>query len=171
MKNFTEELKEIKALVFDVDGVLSKDYSPIDETGEPMRTANMKDGYAIRTALNSGMKVAIITGGVSERVKLRYKKLGIEYYYDKIVNKMECLVDFMNKTGIEKREIMYMGDDVLDYPVMAEIGVPACPFDAASEIKAISKYVSEHKSGQGCVRDIIEQVMRAQDKWFKPTSL
>jgi 3-deoxy-D-manno-octulosonate 8-phosphate phosphatase (KDO 8-P phosphatase) len=167
MKNFTEELKEIKALVFDVDGVLSKDYSPIDSTGEPMRTANMKDGYAIRASLNAGFKVAIITGGVSERVKLRYTKLGIEYYYDKIVNKMDCLLDFMNKTGIEKREIMYMGDDVLDYPVMAEIGVPACPLDAAAEIKAISKYISEHKSGQGCVRDIIEQVMRAQNKWFK----
>lgn len=167
MKNFKEELQEIKALVFDVDGVLSKDYSPIDSTGEPMRTTNIKDGYAIRTALKAGFQVAIITGGISERVKLRYKKLGIEYYYDNIANKMDSLLDFMNKTGIEKREIMYMGDDILDYPVMAEIGVPTCPLDAAIEIKAISKYVSENKSGQGCVRDIIEQVMRAQNKWFK----
>ncbi|MDR2911564.1 MAG: HAD hydrolase-like protein [Bacteroidales bacterium] len=167
MKNFKEELKEIKALIFDVDGVLSKDYSPIDSTGEPMRTTNMKDGYAIRAALNAGFKVAIITGGISERVKLRYKKLGIEHYYDKVVNKMDCLLDFMDKSGIEKREIMYMGDDVLDYPVMAEIGVPTCPLDAAADIKAISKYISEHKSGQGCVRDIIEQVMRAQNKWFR----
>ena len=167
MNNFKEELKKIKALAFDVDGVLSKDYSPLDSTGEPMRTANMKDGYAIRSALSAGFQVAIITGGVSERVKLRYKKLGVEYYYDKIWNKMDCLLDFMNKTGIDKTEIMYMGDDVLDYQVMAEIGVPTCPLDAAPEIKAISKYISECKSGQGCVRDVIEQVMRAQKKWFR----
>ena len=80
---------------------------------------------------------------------------------------MDCLLDFMDKTGIEKSEIMYMGDDVLDYHVMAEIGLPTCPIDAAPEIKAISKYISEIKSGQGCVRDVIERVMRAQDKWFK----
>jgi len=167
MENFKEELKKIKALVFDVDGVLSKDYSPLDSTGEPMRTANMKDGYAIRAALSAGFQVAIITGGVSERVKLRYKKLGVEHYYDKIWNKMDCLLDFMDKTGIDKSEIMYMGDDVLDYHVMAEIGVPTCPLDAATEIKNISKYISESKSGQGCVRDVIEQVMRAQNLWFK----
>jgi 3-deoxy-D-manno-octulosonate 8-phosphate phosphatase (KDO 8-P phosphatase) len=167
MTNFKEDLKNIKALVFDVDGVLSKDYSPLDSTGEPVRTANMKDGYAIRAALNAGFKIAIITGGVSERVKLRYKKLGVEYYYDKIWNKMDCLHDFINQTGIAKSEILYMCDDVLDYPVMIEIGVPTCPLDAAPEIKAISTYISENKSGQGCVRDVIEQTMRAQNKWFK----
>jgi 3-deoxy-D-manno-octulosonate 8-phosphate phosphatase (KDO 8-P phosphatase) len=167
MTNFKEDLKNIKALVFDVDGVLSKDYSPLDSTGEPVRTANMKDGYAIRAALNAGFKIAIITGGVSERVKLRYKKLGVEYYYDKIWNKMDCLIDFMAQTEIDKTEILYMGDDVLDYPVMVEIGVPTCPLDAAPEIKAISTYISENKSGQGCVRDVIEQTMRAQNKWFK----
>ena len=171
MTDFKEELKNIKAFIFDVDGVLSKDYSPIDKNGEPMRTTNMKDGFAIRVALKSGFHVAIITGGVAERVKLRYQKLGVKYFYDKVWNKMECFHDFLNKTGIDKSEVLYMGDDVLDYSVMMESGVATCPFDASSDIKAISKYISENKSGQGCVRDVIEQTLRAQNKWFPEVNL
>lgn len=171
MAFFKEELKNVKAFVFDVDGVLSKEYSPLDSKGEPTRTSNMKDGFAIRVALNAGYLIAVITGGYSERVKLRYTRLGVKYFYDKVWNKLECLHDFMNQTGIEKSEILYMGDDLLDYSVMVEAGIPTCPFDAVADIKNISKYVSDKKSGEGCVRDVIEQTMRAQNRWMTHESL
>lgn len=163
---FKEELKNVKAFVFDVDGVLSKDYSPINSEGEPMRTANIKDGFIIRYASEKGIPIAIITGGFAEQVKLRYERLGVKYYYDKVRNKMACLNDFLEKTGLEKKDVLYMGDDILDYPVMLEVGVPTCPSDAVADIKSISKYVSDKAGGEGCVRDVIEQTLRAQEKWF-----
>jgi 3-deoxy-D-manno-octulosonate 8-phosphate phosphatase (KDO 8-P phosphatase) len=166
MTFFKERLKNIKGLIFDVDGVLSMDNSPIDENGDPMRTANVKDGFAIRYALQSGFQVAIITGANTPRVKLRHQKLGVEHIYLNAFNKTECLEDFQKKTGIGKDEILYMGDDLVDYQIMKEVGIPTCPLDAVPEIKAISQYISDKKGGEGCVRDVIEQVMRSQQKWF-----
>ncbi len=165
MSFFKEGLKNVKAFVFDVDGVLSKDFSPLDENGEPVRTANIKDGFAIRTAIDKGFQVAIITGGAADRVKLRYERTGVKYYYDRARDKMACLNDFMQKTGLEKPDILYMGDDILDYPVMVEIGMPTCPKDAAPDIKSVSRYISGKMGGEGCVRDVIEQTLRAQEKW------
>ncbi|MDA3879458.1 MAG: HAD hydrolase-like protein [Prolixibacteraceae bacterium] len=166
MAFFKEELLNVKAFIFDVDGVLSSDTSPIDLNGEPMRTANVKDGFAIRNALLNGYPMAIISGGKNENVAKRYKKLGIEHIYIAVGNKTECFNDFMDKTGIAPKEIMYMGDDLPDYAVMQLIGVPTCPADAVTEIKTISKYISDRKGGEGCVRDVIEQVMRAQGNWL-----
>jgi 3-deoxy-D-manno-octulosonate 8-phosphate phosphatase (KDO 8-P phosphatase) len=166
MSFFKEELKNIKAFIFDVDGVLSHDVSPLDESGDPVRTANVKDGFAIRHAILSGFPVAVITGGFAERVRLRYEKIGVKYYYDKARDKAGCLNDFLEKTGIDARNVLYMGDDLVDYRVMLEVGVPTCPNDAVADIKAISKYVSGKKGGEGCVRDVIEQTLRAQGKWF-----
>ncbi|MEZ5106785.1 MAG: 3-deoxy-D-manno-octulosonate 8-phosphate phosphatase [Draconibacterium sp.] len=166
MSFFKDELKNVKAFVFDVDGVLSKDFSPLDEKGEPVRTANIKDGFVIRIAGEKGFPVAIITGGIADRVKLRYERLGVKHYYDRARNKMCCLNDFLEKTGLTKEDILYMGDDILDYPVMVEVGVPTCPQDAVPEIKAVSKYISNKPGGEGCVRDVIEQTLRAQNKWF-----
>jgi len=161
-----EELCDIKAFVFDVDGVLSSDTSPLNEEGDPVRTANVKDGFAIRNAIELGYPVAIITGGYVERVKLRYEKLGVKFFYDKARDKVKCLQDFLEKTEIESKNIMYMGDDLVDYQVMSIVGIPTCPKDAVSDIKVISKYVSAKNGGEGCVRDIIEQTLRAQKKWF-----
>ena len=166
MAFFKEELLKVKAFIFDVDGVLSMDTTPLNAEGDPMRTANVKDGYAIRKALNSGFEVAIMTGGLAERVKLRYQKLGVRYYYDDVNDKMKCLNEFLQKTNIEPEGILYMGDDLVDYQVMKNIGVPVCPYDAMPEIKDISKYISDIKGGEGCVRDVIEQVLRAQEKWM-----
>jgi 3-deoxy-D-manno-octulosonate 8-phosphate phosphatase (KDO 8-P phosphatase) len=163
---FKEDLKKVKAFVFDVDGVLSKDYSPLNAEGEPMRTANIKDGFIIRYASEKGIPIAIITGGIADQVKLRYQRLGVKHYYDKVRNKMACMDDFMEKEGLQLSDILYMGDDMLDYPVMLEVGLPTCPSDAVSDIKAISKYVSDKAGGEGCVRDVIEQTLRAQGKWF-----
>jgi len=166
MTFFKERLKNIKAFIFDVDGVLSLDVSPLDETGDPVRTANIKDGFAIRYALKSGFQMAIITGANTQRVKLRYQKLGVEHIYINSFNKTECLDEILFKTGLQKDEILYMGDDLIDFSIMKEIGIPTCPIDAVPEIKAISMYISDKKGGEGCVRDVIEQVMRAQQKWF-----
>jgi 3-deoxy-D-manno-octulosonate 8-phosphate phosphatase (KDO 8-P phosphatase) len=171
MTFFKDELKNIKAFIFDVDGVLSRDTSPLNEDGDPVRTANVKDGFAIRNAINSGFQVAVITGGFVERVRLRHEKLGVIYYYDKVRDKVECLYDFMEKTGIEAKHILFMGDDLVDYKIMTEVGIPVCPKDAVADIKAISKYISDKNGGEGCVRDVIEQTLRAQNKWFTPEML
>jgi 3-deoxy-D-manno-octulosonate 8-phosphate phosphatase (KDO 8-P phosphatase) len=171
MPLFLEEFKRVKAFVFDVDGVLSKDTSPLNEDGDPVRTANVKDGFAIRTALTLGFPVAVITGGYIERVRLRHEKLGVKYYYDKVRNKSECLQDFLKKTGIELERVLFMGDDLVDYRVMQQVGFPTCPRDAVSEIKTISRYISPMNGGEGCVRDVIEQTLQVQGVWPTDESL
>lgn len=170
MAFFKEELKKVKAFVFDVDGVLSSDTSPLDPDGNPVRTANVKDGYALRNALNMKYQIGIITGGALESVRLRYDKIGVEHIYLGVRDKVKCLHDFMEKTGVKPEEILFMGDDLVDFQVMKTVGVPTCPIDAVSEIKEISKYISEKKGGEGCVRDIIEQVMRVRGDWHNEHS-
>ena len=165
-----EEFKQVKAFIFDVDGVLSSDISPLNEQGDPVRTANVKDGYAIRNALNNGYQVAIITGGNVEPVRLRYTKLGVEHIYMGIFDKIKSLDNFLSKTGLRKDDVLYMGDDMPDFQVMKEVGIPTCPIDAVPDIKEISKYISDKKGGEGCVRDVIEQVMRAQGTWMNEYS-
>ena len=163
---FKDELKNIKAFIFDVDGVLSRDTSSLNEEGDPVRTANVKDGFAIRNAINFGFPIAIITGGYMERVRLRHEYLGVVHYYEKARDKSECMRDFSEKTGISPKHILFMGDDLVDYKIMTEVGVPVCPKDAVADIKAISVYISDKNGGEGCVRDVIEQTLRAQNKWF-----
>ncbi|ASB50214.1 KdsC family phosphatase [Alkalitalea saponilacus] len=167
MGNFKEDLNKVKALAFDVDGVLSFDVIPMHPSGEPMRTANIKDGFAIQKAVKLGYSVAIITGGNTESVKLRYQNLGIKDIYMASANKIEDLNDWIQLRGLNADEILYMGDDLPDYEVMTKVGVPVCPSDAVEEIKSISRYISDKRGGDGCVRDVIEQVLRAQGKWGK----
>jgi 3-deoxy-D-manno-octulosonate 8-phosphate phosphatase (KDO 8-P phosphatase) len=166
MSELNEEWKKVKAFVFDVDGVLSKDTSPLNSKGDPVRTANVKDGFAIRTAIALGYPVAVITGGYVERVRLRHEYLGVKYYYEKATDKVGYLRDFCLKTGIPAEQVLFMGDDLVDYQVMMITGMPVCPQDAAEEIKCISKYISPKTGGDGCVRDVIEQTLRAQGKWL-----
>ncbi|WP_340114989.1 KdsC family phosphatase [Maribellus mangrovi] len=171
MAFFKDELRNVKGFVFDVDGVLSVDTSALNKDGDPVRTANVKDGFAIRIAMKAGFQVAIITGGYIDRVRLRYTKLGVEHYYDKARNKVECLNDFLAKTKLNANDILFMGDDLVDFNVMNTVGVPTCPKDAVPEIKELSKYISEKNGGEGCVRDVIEQTLKAQQKWFSPEML
>ena len=170
MTFFKENLKNIKAFIFDVDGVLSKEATPLTEEGEPSRTTNVKDGYAIRNASNMGYPIGLITAGYVERVKLRHEKLGIKHIYMGVHDKLAALTDFIEKTGVKKEEILFMGDDYPDFPVLKAVGIPVCPIDAAPDIKEICVYISEKKGGEGCVRDIIEQVMRAQGTWTNENS-
>jgi 3-deoxy-D-manno-octulosonate 8-phosphate phosphatase (KDO 8-P phosphatase) len=170
MAFFKENLKKVKAFIFDVDGVLSFDTMVLDEQGVPVRTANVKDGYAIRNALNMGYRIALITGGNLDRVRVRYQNLGVEHIYMGVRDKLECLDDFLEKTGIAAEDALFMGDDLIDYQIMKAVGIPVCPLDAVSEIKEISAYISDKKGGEGCVRDVIEQVMKAQDTWINEHS-
>lgn len=165
MSFFKDDIREVRAFLFDVDGVLSEDVSPLDGEGNPVRTANVKDGYAIRRALAAGFAVGIITGGTQQRVRLRYEKLGVHHFYDNAPEKNGCLDDFIRASGIEAHQILYMGDDLPDLQVMTRVGLPTCPADAVPEIKAVARYISDRKGGRGCVRDVIEQVMRACDQW------
>ena len=160
------DLTKIKALVFDVDGVLSKETIPMYPTGEPMRTVNIKDGYALQLAVKAGYRVAIITGAKTEAVKVRYRGLGITDVYVGASIKKDIFEDFLYMYELSPEEVMYMGADIPDYEVMQMCGLPCCPADASTDIKQIAKYISPVKGGEGCGREVIEQIMRAQDKWM-----
>lgn len=160
------DLKKIKALVFDVDGVLSADMVPLHPCGEPMRMVNVKDGYAMQLAVKCGLELAIITGGNTEAVRKRFAMLGLRHIYLGARFKKEQLQHFLEQTGITADEVLYMGDDIPDYEVMQMVGLPVCPADAAPEIKAIATYISPKEGGRGCGRDVIEQVLKAQGKWM-----
>lgn len=169
MAFFKEELLNVKAFVFDVDGVLSRDVSSLNDEGEPMRTANVKDGYAIRNAIVRGYPIAIITGGKNENIRKRYQNLGVEFIYIGVKEKLTCFNDFLSKNRLENESILFMGDDLPDLELMELSGIPTCPSDAVTEIKLLAKYISDRNGGEGCVRDVIEQVMRSQGKWNDST--
>ena len=166
MSRINYDLTRIKAFVFDVDGVLSADMVPLHPNGEPMRMVNIKDGYALQLAVRLGYIVAIITGGRTDAVRKRFEALGIPYIYMGASVKMNEYKNLIQETGLQPEEIMYMGDDIPDYEVMRQVGLPACPADASPEIKAISTYISYKNGGCGCGRDVIEQVLKAQNKWM-----
>lgn len=165
MSNFKEDLKKVKAFVFDVDGVLSTAVLNLNVDGDPMRTANVKDGFALHQAVKTGYPIAIITGGDCPHVRKRFEKLGITDIFMGSFDKIHPFNDWIKKNDLNPDEIMYMGDDLPDYPVMKEVGIPVAPADAAEEIKPLCKYISDKRGGEGCVRDVIEQVLRVQGKW------
>ena len=161
------DLGKIKAIVFDVDGVLSQGAIPLHPGGEPMRTANIKDGYAIQLAVKMGLRIAIMTGGDTQSVVKRYSHLGVADIYMKCAVKITTYREFTAKYSLADDEVMYMGDDIPDYEVMKQCGCPVCPADACTDIKEASIYVSNVCGGRGCARDVIEQVLRAQGKWLQ----
>lgn len=166
MSTINYDLKKIKAIAFDVDGVLSADIIPLHTSGEPMRTVNIKDGYAIQLAVKKGLHIAIITGGRTEAVRKRFAGLGVQDLYLGSAVKIHDYRDFRDKHGLKDEEILYMGDDIPDMEVMRECGLPCCPKDAAPEVKRIARYVSHAVGGYGCGRDVVEQVMKVQGKWM-----
>ena len=166
MKNYKEDLRKIKAFIFDVDGVLSNSRIYLYPDGDLMRSMNIKDGYALQYAVRKGYVVGIITGGMSGSVRKRFSHLGIEDIYLKSRDKLIDFEDFMSKHNLDPGEILYMGDDLPDYRVMQKVGFAACPSDAVEEIKSISKYISDKCGGEGCARDVIEQVLRLQGNWM-----
>ena len=160
------DLTAIKAIVFDVDGVLSRQTITLHPNGEPMRTVNIRDGYAIQYAVKRGLTIAILTGAKTESVRKRYEGLGVKDIFMGCSVKIDVYNRFLADHGFSDAEVMYMGDDIPDYEVMSRCGCPVCPKDACSDIKDISLYVSQYAGGDGCGRDVIEQVLRAKGQWM-----
>lgn len=166
MAFFKDDLKKVRAFVFDVDGVLSHHDMNLSPEGELIRTSCAKDGYAIMYSVKKGYIVAVISGGGAPGIRERLEKLGIKDIYLKVPNKVEALDEIIRKYELQKDEILYMGDDIPDYNVMTMVGVPVCPLDACEEIKSISRYISDTEGGNGCVRDVISQVLKARGDWM-----
>ncbi len=167
MKNFKELLSGVKVFVFDIDGVLTDGSVTIFPDGEMVRKFSTRDGYALQTAIEHGYRVAIISGAKSPALKKRLNDLGITDVYMNARDKKDPFDKFLLTYDIHPSEILIMGDDLPDYEIMKACSVRTCPADAANEIKTLCLYVSPKKGGEGCVRDVIEQVMKAQGKWFK----
>ena len=159
------DLRKIRAIVFDVDGVLSAETITLSHDGLPMRTVNIKDGYALQLAVKLGLRMAIITGANVPSVRVRYEGLGLTDVYMGCSVKIRTYEEFIQKYGLSDEEVMYMGDDVPDLEVMHRAGCPVCPADACTEVKEASIYISQRRGGEGCARDVIEQVLRAQGLW------
>lgn len=163
--NYKQLLPKIKTFIFDVDGVLTDGKILIHTDGELLRSFDTKDGYAMKCALVKGFKIAIITGGRNKAVQERFQELGIFDIYLNAHHKIEAYQDLIDNYELNPKEILYIGDDVPDIPVMEKVGVGCCPSDAAIDVKEIADYISPKKGGAGCVREIIEQVLRVQGKW------
>lgn len=165
-ENYKSSLKKITTFCFDVDGVFTNGIVQLLPDGEQVRTANVRDGYAVQLAVKKGFRIAIITGGRSEAVRKRFEGLGVTDVFLGSQNKINVLNKYLADQGIGAGEVCYMGDDIPDFHVMRHVGLAVCPQDAAPEIKAISAYVSPYPGGCGCVRDILEQAMKVQGKWM-----
>jgi 3-deoxy-D-manno-octulosonate 8-phosphate phosphatase (KDO 8-P phosphatase) len=166
MANYKTLLKNITTFVFDYDGVLTDGSVIMMPDGEALRISNIKDGYALQLAVKKGYHIAIISGAKSASMEQRMKALKITDVFMGIENKVEVLREYMKSKNIEASQVLFMGDDIPDYEIMLEAGLPTCPADAAEEIKTVSKYISHFPGGKGCVRDVIEQTMKVQGKWM-----
>lgn len=163
--SYKQLLPKISTLIFDVDGVLTNGMVTIMPNGELVRHMNIKDGYALKTAIDKGLNVCIISGGNNEGVRTRLANLGIKDIYLGAHDKIQQYKELVKKYNLQPENVLYMGDDIPDFPVMKLVGLSCCPNDAAPEIQGVSKYISYKKGGEGCVRDIIEQILRVQGKW------
>ena len=164
-KSYKELMNDITTFIFDVDGVLTDSSVHITPTGEMLRIMNIRDGYALKAAVESGYHVCIISGGSNEGVRIRLRNLGITDIHLGTPDKVETFKEYTELYQINPEHVLYMGDDIPDYHVMQLVGLPTCPQDASPEIKTISKYISHKNGGKGAVREVIEQVMKVQGKW------
>lgn len=166
-KSYKELMNDITTFIFDVDGVLTDGSVFISNEGDMLRTMNIKDGYAMKAAIECGYNVCIISGGYNEGVRVRLRNLGITDIHLGVPNKVETFDEYTELYHIKHDQVLYMGDDIPDYHVMKLVGLATCPQDASPEIKTISKYISHKNGGKGAVRDVIEQVMKVQGKWME----
>jgi 3-deoxy-D-manno-octulosonate 8-phosphate phosphatase (KDO 8-P phosphatase) len=166
MKNYKELLSKVNTFIFDYDGVLSDGSIITLDDGEAYRTTNVKDGYAIQLARKKGYRIAVISGARAECMMHRLTALNITDVFLGIENKVEIFRTYLITNSLKRENVLFMGDDIPDYEVMLASGVPTCPADAAEEIKNISSYISHFPGGKGCVRDVIEQVLKVQGKWM-----
>ena len=169
--NLLSTFKPITCFVFDVDGVLTDGGLLISEKGEWLRRMNIKDGYALQLAIKKGYRVLILSGARSEPVAQRLNQLGVQDIFQGIGDKADRLKEYMQQHGLTSQQVLFMGDDIPDYEALQLAGVPCCPSDAVMEIRSVSKYISPFGGGQGCVRDVIEKVMKLNGHWSLDTGV
>lgn len=165
MLNFKEKLNKITTIIFDVDGVMTDGKVLVMDSGEMVRNMNSKDGYALNLAVKKGYRIAVITGGNNQAIKNALERNGVTDVFIKQHDKLTCYQEYLSKNKLKDEEVVFMGDDLPDHEIMSRVGLAVCPNDAATEIKEVSQYISPKNGGEGCVRDIIEQVLRVQGKW------
>ncbi|HVU96202.1 MAG TPA: HAD hydrolase family protein [Puia sp.] len=160
-----EKFKSIRTFVFDVDGVMTDGSVQIFETGEQVRRMNTRDGYSLQLAVRKGYHVVVISGGNSEGVRRRLQYLGIKDIFLDVHDKVALLVRYAKDHGLDEKDMLYMGDDIPDYAAMQHVGLACAPSDAAPEIRHIAAYISSFGGGQGCVRDVVEKVLKLNGQW------
>lgn len=165
MPALLDKLRSVKIFVFDVDGVLTDATVLVTESGVQLRRMSIRDGYALQLAIKMGFQVLVISGANSEPVKARLNGLGVFNVFMGIQDKRSCLLTYLQENNLKPEQVLFMGDDIPDWEVMKEVGLSTCPIDAASEIKEISAYISPMKGGDGCVRDVIEKVLKLNNQW------
>ena len=165
---FLQQLQAITTFIFDVDGVLTTGDILASNTGEYLRTFNIKDGYALQLAVKKGYHVCIISGGSGGAMQNRFEGLGIKHIYLGVSDKVSVFEQILAEHQLTPKEVLYMGDDIPDYNIMKLVGLATCPADAVEEIKALSDYISPYSGGKTAVRDIIEKVLKIQGNWFDP---
>ena len=165
------QFKQVKCFAFDVDGVLTDGSLLLPDDGQMARSMNTKDGYALQLAVKKGYLVIVISGGGAEGARLRLNKLGITEVHFQALNKKQVLDAFLLANNILPEQVLFMGDDIPDYPAMKEVGLPCCPADAVPEIKNISKYIAGMPGGKGCVREVIEKVLKLNGHWGIDTTI
>jgi 3-deoxy-D-manno-octulosonate 8-phosphate phosphatase (KDO 8-P phosphatase) len=164
--NYKETMNHIDTFVLDVDGVLTDGTVHVTPSGEMLREMHIRDGFAMKAALESGYRICVISGGSNEGVRIRLRNLGITDIHLGVPDKVQTFKEYCFDYQVDPKNVAYMGDDIPDFHVMQLVGLPTCPQDASPEIKGISHYVSHKLGGKGAVRDLIEQVMRVQGKWL-----
>lgn len=166
MSELKELLSGVTTFIFDYDGVMTDGTVYMDSNGDPLRTSNVKDGYAIQLASKLGYHLAVISGAVVTNITKRLNMLGVEDVFTGVPDKVLKLEEYMKQHQLTPDQVVFMGDDIPDIKVMRKVGVPVCPADAADEVKQVSVYVSRCPGGRGCVRDVIEQTLKVQGKWL-----
>ncbi len=164
-KNYKELLAGIRTFMFDVDGVFTNGHVLLTPGLDPVRTFFTRDAYAVQHALKEGIRIIVVSGGFSPGVAESFARLGVHEHFPGVPNKVAKLEELVAQ-GLDLSTTAYMGDDIPDLRVMERVALPCCPADAAEEVKAISRYVSRFTGGNGCVRDLLEQAMKVQDKWL-----
>lgn len=159
-------LSQVNTFIFDYDGVMTDGTVYMDSNGDPLRTSNVKDGYALQLASKLGYHVAVISGAVVTNITKRLNMLGVKDVFTGVPDKVVKLKEYMEDNRLRPEQIVFMGDDIPDLRVMNMVGIPACPADAALEVKEASVFVSHYPGGRGCVREVIEQTLKAQGKWM-----
>lgn len=164
--SYKKKLNQITTFIFDIDGVLTNGQVLVTSDGELLRSMNIKDGYALKKAASSGYRVCMISGGTNDGVKKRLEGLGITDVFLGAHEKKQFLLDYAEQHQLSWDEIAYMGDDIPDVVPLKMVGLPSCPQDAVPEVKAVCDYISHRNGGQGCGRDLIEQVLKVRGHWM-----